>query len=154
MQERKRKLKFLHFLSWRLAWCVSICVKEGHKCASLRFNFRCVCEAGTDYWHYFTFNLHVSFIKKKATWSFFLFKYLKTWLWHPDMPTLLRWSWYFYTTDDAIETWITNKNMKQRKKRFTKSCLSEKKEKFFLRANAWICSDIYLRGYNYRHLFY
>ena len=76
-------------------------------CASLRFNFRCVCaEAGTNYWHYFTFNLHVSFIKKKATWSFFLFKYLKTWLWHPDMPTLLRWSWYFYTTD-AIETWIT-----------------------------------------------
>ena len=47
-------------------------------CASLRCNFRCVCaEAGTDYWHYFTFNLHVSFIKKKATRSFFLFKYLK-----------------------------------------------------------------------------
>ena len=92
-------------------------------------------------------------LKRKRRGRFFLFKYLKTWLWHPDMPTLLRWSWYFYTTDDAIETWITNKNMKQRKKRFTKSCLSEKKEKFFLRANAWICSDIYLRGYNYRHLF-
>ena len=40
-------------------------------CASLRFNFRCVCaEAGTNFWHYFTFNLHVSFIKKKATWPF------------------------------------------------------------------------------------
>ena len=123
-------------------------------CASLRCNFRCVCaEAGTDYWHYFTFNLHVSFIKKKATRSFFLFKYLKH---DSDIQICRPFSDGFdisAPTDDAIETWITNKHMKQRKSVLTKSCLSEKKEKLFLKANAWICSDIYLRGYNYWHLF-
>ena len=70
------------------------------------------------------------------------------------MPTLLRWSWYFYTTDDAIETWITKKyNIKQQKKPFNEIMPVGKKEKFFLKANAWICSDIYFRGYNYQHLF-
>ena len=97
---------------------------------SLRFNFRCVCaEAGTDYWLYFTFNLHVSFIQKKATSSFFfLFQYLKTWLWYPDMPTVLRWSWYFYTTR------LTNKNMKQRKKRFNEIMPFGKKGKVLFKS--------------------
>ena len=89
---------------------------------------------------------------KCASWYFhFRCVWARNWFiyWHPDMPTLPYVELIFYTTD-VIETWITNKN-KQGKSVFRKSCLSEKREKFFLKANAWICSHIiYLRGCNYR----
>lgn len=138
---------------YKSAWpCVSICVKEGVCLFAWQFSLR-VCRGRNWLLTLFYFNLHVSFIKKKATRSFFLFKYLKH---DSDIQICRPFSDGFdisAPTDDAIETWITNKHMKQRKSVLTKSCLSEKKEKLFLKANAWICSDIYLRGYNYWHLF-